>query len=224
MSLLDQQMAERRERILEAARGIIGAHGYEGLTMRELAEASRVTVPTIYNLVGSKEQVLLAAVEQTTGDFVSRIERAPGDVVAVVDAAVQELLRMPRYYRALLMVLVSSDAAGPARRHADRALADQFDAAIAELDEAGHLVPWIDRVVLRERLHAHLDMTSLEWARGGFTASAFRAAARFEAATLLIAVTSRESRKSFERIARASQGEARLRTSRTARSAREARG
>ena len=45
-SLLDQQMAERRQRILDAARGMIGERGYEGLTMRDLAEASRVTVPT----------------------------------------------------------------------------------------------------------------------------------------------------------------------------------
>ena len=116
MSLLDQQMAERRERILDAARSIIAERGYEGLTMRELAKASRVTVPTIYNLVGSKEQVLFAAVEQTTGSFLSRLEREPGDVIAVVDAAVRELLRMPRYYRALLQVLITSDAAGPERR------------------------------------------------------------------------------------------------------------
>jgi AcrR family transcriptional regulator len=221
MSLLDQQMAERRERILEAARNIIAAHGYEGLTMRDLAEASRVTVPTIYNLIGSKERVLLAAVEQTTGSFVSRIERAPGDVIAVVDAAIQELLRLPRYYRALLLVLFSSDAAGPARRHADRALADQLDAALSELGEAGDLVRWVDRVLLRERLHSHLDMTSLEWAKGAFTAAAFRAAARFEAATLLVAVTSGESQRDFERIARESQADARLRGPRPAR-AREA--
>ena len=133
MSLLDQQMAERRERILEAARSIIAERGYEGLTMRDLAHSSRVTVPTIYNLVGSKEQVLFAAVEQTTGSFVSSLARAPGDVIAVVDAAVSELLRMPRYYRALLLVLLTKEAAGPARRHADQALANQLGAALDEL-------------------------------------------------------------------------------------------
>ena len=211
MSLLDHQMAERRERILAAARSIIGEHGYERLTMRDLAQASRVTVPTIYNLIGSKEQVLLAAVEQTTGSFVSGIERAPGDVIAVIDAAVRELLRMPRYYRALLLVLLTSDAARPAARHADRALAEQLDAALAELADAGELEPWVDRTLLRERLHSHLDMTSLEWAKGWRTAGAFRAAARFEAATLLLAVSSGASRQSFERIARESQPDARLR-------------
>ena len=63
-------MAERRERILEAARGLIESRGYEGLTMRDLAGASGVTVPTVYNLIGSKEEVLFAAVEEQTRHFV----------------------------------------------------------------------------------------------------------------------------------------------------------
>ena len=50
-----QQMAERRERILEAARGLVERGGYDGLTMRSLATASGVTVPTVYNLIGGKE-------------------------------------------------------------------------------------------------------------------------------------------------------------------------
>jgi AcrR family transcriptional regulator len=211
MSLLDQQMAERRERILEAARTIIGARGYEGLTMRDLARASRVTVPTIYNLIGSKEEVLFAAVLEQTRSFLAGIERGPGDAIAVVDATVGELLRRPRYYRELLLVLLVSPAAGPARRHVDRALAGELDAALEERAQAGEISAWVDRRLLRERLHSHLDMTSLEWAKGWLTAGAFRAAARFEAATLLLAVTSGRSRAGFERIARESQPGARLR-------------
>src|SRR5688572_18582549 len=45
-------MTERRQRILAAARAIVAARGYEALTMRELAQKSRVTVPTLYNLIG----------------------------------------------------------------------------------------------------------------------------------------------------------------------------
>ena len=70
-------------------------------------------MPTIYNLVGSKEQVLFAAVEEQTLLFVAGIERARGDLIGVVDATVRELLRRPRYYRALLLVLLGSESAGP---------------------------------------------------------------------------------------------------------------
>lgn len=217
-------MAERRTRILDAARAIIGELGYEGLTMRDLAQESRVTVPTIYNLIGNKEQVLLAAVEQQTGSFLSSIQREPGDLLAVVDAAVQELLRMPRYYRALLLVLLSSDTAGPARRVADRALAREMDDALAEIAGAGELADWVDPILLRERLHAHLDITSIEWARGARSAASFRAAARFESATTLMAVTSGSSHRRFERVAEESQGEARLRARGRASETAEARG
>ena len=64
MSLLNQKMATRREQILETARGLIESKGYEGLTMRNLAAKSGVTVPTIYNLIGNKEEVLFATVEE----------------------------------------------------------------------------------------------------------------------------------------------------------------
>jgi AcrR family transcriptional regulator len=211
-----QQMAERRERILEAARGLIESRGYAGLTMRDLARASGVTVPTVYNLIGSKEEVLFAAVEEQTRHFVDELERARGDLIGVVDATVRQLLRRPRYYRALLLVLLGAEPADPSRRHVDRALARQIEIALSELDEAGELEPWIDRVALGERLHAHLDMTSIEWARGGLSATSFRAAARFEAATTMLGVTSGGSRAAFEEIARESQGDALRRRRRAA--------
>ena len=124
MRLLEQQMAERRERILAAAREIIGERGYEALTMRDLARASRVTVPTIYNLVGGKEQVLFAAVEEQTERFVASIEPGhPSDgatpaarVLSVVEACCRELSRQPRYYRSLLKLMLTSAGAAGARR------------------------------------------------------------------------------------------------------------
>jgi len=69
------QMAERRQRILQAAREIIAGRGYEALTRRELARASRVTAPTLDNLIGGKEAVLAAAVEEQTARFLERVER-----------------------------------------------------------------------------------------------------------------------------------------------------
>jgi AcrR family transcriptional regulator len=208
-------MAERRERILEAARERIETRGYDGLTMRDLAAASRVTVPTIYNLIGSKEEVLLAAVEEQTRLFAQSLERARGDLIAVVDATVKHLLRRPRYYRALLLVLLGAEPNDPSRRHVDRALEHEIDAALRALAHAGELAPWVDPTVLGQRLHAHLDMTSIEWARGGLGAASFRAAARFETATTMMGVTTGASRNGFEKIARESQPDALRRRART---------
>lgn len=201
----------RRERILAAARDIIAERGYEGLTMRDLAAASRVTVPTIYNLVGGKESVLFAAVEEQTARFVAGIETTRGAspaaaVVAVVESCVRELLRLPRYYRTLLMLLFTSEAARGVRRQVDGALRESLARAVEELASAGELAGWVDRAVLTERLRAHLAGTALQWASGAIGADALRAAALYDAASLLAGATRGESRRELERLARRSQG------------------
>lgn len=202
-------MAERRHRILEAARQLIESEGYERLKMRDLAEASDVTVPTIYNLIGNKEQVLLAAVEEQTAAFVAGLERESGDLIAVAEATVRQLQRRPRYYRSLLLALANSNQAAGARRFVWRALADQIDRAVAELSSEGDLVDWVDEHTLKERLHARIDATAIEWARGTLTAVAFRSAALFDVSTTMIGVTRGERRDRFERIAQEHQAEAR---------------
>ena len=55
-------MERRRERILEQARKVLAEGGFDALNLRDLAERSRITVPTIYNLVGNKAEVLKALV------------------------------------------------------------------------------------------------------------------------------------------------------------------
>ena len=89
MSAMEQNMEARRQRLLEEVRRLIESGGFEGLTMRELASASGVTVPTIYNLIGNKEAVLLAAVEEQTQGFTLALERVQGDLIEVVEATVR---------------------------------------------------------------------------------------------------------------------------------------
>ena len=206
MKLLAQQMEERRERILAAARETIGERGYAALTMRDLARASRVTVPTIYNLVGGKEDVLLAAVADQTERFVAAIDQVDADTAAgrlarVIDASGRELLRAPRYYRALVPLLFGSQTATLARQEVERALSDQLNRGLADLERAGDLAEWADPDAVRDRLMAHMAFTSLQWAGGQLGREAFRAASLYEAALLLMGVTRGASRAEFERMA-----------------------
>lgn len=222
MSVLDQKMKTRRRQILEAARGLIETRGYDALTMRNLAVASGVTVPTIYNLIGNKEQVLFEAVEDQTAPFVSNFERGGGDLISVVEATVRHLIRRPRYYRALLLVLAGSERADSARRHVSQAIAEPIASSIDELAQSGVLAKWVDREMLAQRLHAQLEMASLEWARGSLTATSFRAAALVDLATTMLGLTSGVERKSFERIIRELQADAIRRPGRLGRRGRAA--
>ena len=58
MKLIEEQALERRERILEATRQFIAEHGAMDLTIRDLARACRVSVPTLYRTFGSKQDLL----------------------------------------------------------------------------------------------------------------------------------------------------------------------
>ncbi len=171
MDLRTEQKAERRERILASARERIGARGYESLTMRDLARAARVTVPTIYNLIGGKEAVLFAAVEEQTAHFLAAIEndRKPGAgsrALNVVDSCTREMLRMPRYYRSLLGILLQSEAAREMRDLVDRALIGEFKTALVQMREADELVAWVEPATLARSLTIQLEFTSMRWAGG----------------------------------------------------------
>ena len=64
MSLHDEHKAERRARILQAARRLIARRGVQRLNMRDLAQEARVSVPTVYNLIGGKQESAIRACGQ----------------------------------------------------------------------------------------------------------------------------------------------------------------
>jgi AcrR family transcriptional regulator len=211
MSLLAEQMAERRQRILAAARVLIARRGVEGLTMRELAYSARLTVPTVYNLVGSRDAVVAAAIEEQIARFEARTEQASragqpaSRALAAVEACVDELLRLPDYYPALLRFLATSRAARDARERVDAALGRELATALDALAAAGQLADWADPATIAARLRAHLSGAALEWAAGELDATAFRATALLDACLLLTGVTRGASQRAFARVARRAQ-------------------
>lgn len=202
MSRLEQQMSERRERILEAARSIIAEAGYAGLSMRVLARASRVTVPTIYNLIGSKEDVLVEAVADQTRRFVAGLE-GRSDLLSVIEAAIDDFVALPAYYRSLLPALAASSSA--AGRQSQRAMRKQIEAALRAARAAGDLKEGMDPRVLSQRIQTHFDATSMQWSDGYLDDAAFRAAALFEAALVGVAIFEGPAAKRFQQMLERSQ-------------------
>ncbi len=203
-------MAERRQRILNAARSLVAERGYEALTMRELAQASRVTVPTLYNLIGGKQAVLAAAIEEQTARFVRRIEgraeQSPaGRLLAVIEACTHELLGLPAYYRSLLQLLYRAEAASQLRGRVDRALGGELAGALSAIAKAGELVPWADPRALLRSLRSQLGANALQWAAGDLSDGAFPATCSYDACLTLLGVTTGRSREQLARAARAAQ-------------------
>lgn len=191
MSLIAEHKAERRARILAAARRLIAERGFEGLTMRELARASRVSVPTVYNLFGGKHAVLMAELEETFAAVVRSLTGAGGRSVverafAMCDAGNRDLLAVPAYSRALMHVFLASEATRPLRL----AINDRYVALMADVlrdgQDVGEIAAWADPTAVARRMFAHYVHAVLEWAEGDLTDDEFRAATELGMALMLL--------------------------------------
>lgn len=58
------QATQTRRRILESAKALFQAQGFEGVTIEQIAQAAEVSVPTIYGLFQSKRGVLRALMDE----------------------------------------------------------------------------------------------------------------------------------------------------------------
>lgn len=118
-SLRSRNMQRRRSRILAEARGLLARGGCEGLGLRELARLAGVTVPTIYNLVGNKEEVLIALFCEVLDEIESRIGGArASEPLAAAAAVVTESTGLfaedEDFYRTAFLAVEYLDEAGTA--------------------------------------------------------------------------------------------------------------
>jgi AcrR family transcriptional regulator len=159
--------AERRSRIVRAARDLIRETGDAGLSMRALAAKAGVSLATPYNLFGSKRAVLVAVLEDIKGfgtrfagfrslDPLDRVLRAARLAVSYYEAD-------PIFYRALWTSILA--ASGSEERGAIFNLKrDSFWLKL--LDDAvdeGMLLPDIDTAVLLRSLDYTFRSVMLHW-------------------------------------------------------------
>ena len=115
MKLVEEQAQERHQRILETVRQCIAEKGVADLTIRDLAESCRVSVPTLYRRFGSKEQLLVEAIRtffdsEVLGDQLesSGLQGAER-LLAIIDLCGKTIADMPEYNQQLFRLFNSSD-------------------------------------------------------------------------------------------------------------------
>ena len=91
----EANVASRRQRILESARTLLVEAGQDGLSMRKLAKEAGFSVTTLYNLVGSREDILRALIEDSAGRFSSpvTVPASSGDSLSRTVEAFDNVLR-----------------------------------------------------------------------------------------------------------------------------------
>lgn len=168
MSLVNDQKAQRRDRILEVAEALIAERGYDGLTMRALARESGVSVPTLYNLCGGKDAIVAAQTERALARVASSVASrwrgsVVADILAIVRVAHSEAMASPDYYRALLPRFLAVDELRTIRvatqeRYVALAAGRLADAAPTELCD------WVDPHALARALFDHTMSVLEQWA------------------------------------------------------------
>jgi len=200
MSLLEEHKAERRSRILAAARDLIAERGYAGLTMRDLAGASRVSVPTLYNLFGSKLALLLGELEETFATVVRSLEETQGGNVveralATCAAGNGDLLSAPRYSRELINVFLTAEETQAIRRATGERYAQLMAGILRDGQAAGEIEAWADPVVVSRRMFAHYTHTMIEWAQGELDAEQFRVTTEYGMSLMLLGLARGRARR-----------------------------
>lgn len=71
-----ERQLKRRAKILKTARGLVSKFGYDGLTMRGLADAVKVSPKTLYNLYQSKDELLLSALDDLLTELTQSVRQA----------------------------------------------------------------------------------------------------------------------------------------------------
>lgn len=203
----EEAKAERRRRIIAAARELIRQTGDTELSMRTIAKKAKVSLATPYNLFGSKRDVVLAIMWEDERDFDEKFATLhPGNAIdhifQALSLAVGYYTADPSFYRTLWQALLDTYGKGgasfsrPERRAHSHAL---WRGLIERAQREGYL----DRAVSAdavERSLAHcFNGVMLSWIFGAIDTDQMLPAAGYGYGLMLQGAATRAGR---ERIAK----------------------
>lgn len=166
----EQAKAERRDKIVRAARDLIRETGDMNLSMRMIAKRAEVSVATFYNLFGSKRAVVMAVLEDER-DFLQKYQKlqvsnAIDRIFEAHKLAYGYFVQDPDFYRPLwraLLVSGSKDDTGlvsPGRKALTRAA---WIALLTQAQEEGYLSADAQPALLERTLSYLAGGALLSW-------------------------------------------------------------
>ena len=181
-SVREQNMQKRRERILAEARELLARDGYDGLNLRDLARRADITVPTIYNLIGNKEEMLLALADEVLAEIEARMpDTAKAEPLAAAAAVVTESSRLfaenPDYYRSAFLAVESLDQSGQHHQEVDCLYAwaeTLMHRGISACTKAGLLRGRVSQAQMSRLMTRSFRMNCRAWAFGHRSIESFR--------------------------------------------------
>ena len=201
MRLREKNLERRRQRILAATRELIAREGADGWSMRKVAQAAEVSVPTLYNLFGSKDEIRSAmcagAFDELDRGFDE--ETSPGEpierVFALVTHGVDKVLAKAHRIRPALLERGGDFRKGPI-------VVARLRAAVEQAMDQGQLRPDLRADLLVAEGYEGFRRAAVLWAQGDLDPEAFRSKALYSTCLCLLAVATDETRRELVRTAR----------------------
>lgn len=199
MSKREEGKADRRRRIVEAARELIRETGDTGLSMRAIAARANVSLATPYNLFGSKRAIVMAVLEDVRefgerfGSIknVSAIER----IFKALSITLSYHVEDPDFYRTIWSSLLDRAGSPELRAELITPESDRFwMGLIAEAVREGSLEDDIDVQLLHRELGNTFTGVMLTWVFGGCTAEQLEPAMGYGYAMTLAGAATDEAR------------------------------
>jgi AcrR family transcriptional regulator len=193
----------RQQGILAAAREELTEKGYDGVTMEALAERAGVVKKTLYNLYGSKDDLLMAAIAEIIDGYRGRAaiaERGIPAIIASRGAASRQIVATPEYAEAMTKALVQAD---PGHRLVRVLLGDSLASHVAHLEIArahDELESHVDVPELAEQLLSQGWGLILLWMKGLVPLSEFESRSVRGLIVLLLAVTRGARREALQEL------------------------
>ena len=116
--LRERNVEARRQRILGAARSLLAKGGLQALSMRKLAEEASLSVNTLYNLWGTREEILRAMTLDARDRIQAQLpnDSLPADPIELcrklVHFSVQAMIGEKEVFRPMILAWLESEIAG----------------------------------------------------------------------------------------------------------------
>ena len=200
-SLRERNVEVRRQQILQAARVLLSRGGIAALSMRKLAEEAELSVNTLYNLWGTREEILRALTLDARDRMEAElpIEASPEDPIAycrtLVQATIRELCRQHEFFRPMILAWLEGEIAGQPSpiepmEHSIRLLSRVLQAArkeeLLECPMKPEQVAW--------QIQHGAQFASIQWALGRIDDAHFEARALYGVNLAFLGIVREERR------------------------------
>jgi len=195
----------RRQRILQAARVLLTEGGLGALSMRKLAEAASLSVNTLYNLWGTREEILRALTLDAKHRIDATLPRPePSDdpidhCRLLVRATIRAMIGDQEPFRPMILAWLEGEIQGHPSPVEPMARSIQVLSRVIETArEQGVLDSPLKPEQVASQIHHGAQFAAIQWALGRIDDARFEARALYGLNLALLAIVSGDRRPEIQ--------------------------